>query len=225
MISRNKAFSPSYNKEHGLTLRFIMSVMLCSTIEEFERQVIYLFHIGNIIDLRTIDRSSLTNDFLLQKILDLSGDKKYITKKDLREITGLHDRSTFNKYFAEHLINCGLSKNRGFTLLETFQVLEFWQGDDKWGRMEAFTKRELAERFMDDRYDNLEFEITNDIIASENYLHHDYIKPADAKKFTTSVLKEDVKALELLNEEEFDIDYLGFFFFIFLFNYLEIKAI
>jgi len=175
--------------------------------------------------LTTIDSSSLTNDYLLQKIFDLAGDKKYITKKDLREITGLLDKGTFNKYFDEHLVKCGLSKNRGFTLLETFHVLEFWQGDDKWGRMEAFTKKELAEQFMGDRYDNLEFEMTNEIIASDNYLHHDYIKPADAKTFTKNVLKKDEKALELLYEEEFGLDYLGFFFFIFLFNYLEIKSI
>ncbi|MFD2890871.1 hypothetical protein ACFS5J_02465 [Flavobacterium chuncheonense] len=148
----NKIFVPSYNKEKGLTLGFVLSVLFCSKIKNFERKIVYIFYIGNFIDLRTIERDSSLNEFLLAKIFELSGDRKYIKRKDIRELKGLTDRTTFNKYFA----NLGLEKKRSFTLFELYTILEFWQGKEgNWGRMKSFTKKELTVRFTNSNYDFL----------------------------------------------------------------------
>lgn len=76
-------------------------------------------------------------------------------------MTGLEDRSTFNKYFNEVLRENGLEKRRKFTLPELFIIFEFWQEDDKWGRMKAFSKKELTEKFTGNNYSELELIMTN----------------------------------------------------------------
>jgi hypothetical protein len=205
----NKIFQPYHVKaSKGLNLGFILSVLFCSKIENIERQLIYIFYIGNIIphEFLKYQREKLNKEFLLKLIFALSGEKKCIPKKDLRFSTKLEDKGTFNKYFGAHIKKLGLSKNKSFTLYETFKILEFWQGDDKWGRMEAFSKGELAERFMHGNYNALEEIMIDEVFKYDEYAHHNYIKPADAKKLFNLVV--DSESLALLYEEEFDVDCL-----------------
>lgn len=212
----NKLLNPYYVKaNNNVSAAFILSVLFCSKIESFERNVIYIFYMCNIIphDLLKYDREKLDKAFLLQLIFEHSANKKFVPKKDLRALTGLEDKSTFNKYFDEHLNNLGLSVNRAFTLKETYAILQFWQGDDKWGRMEAFSKGELAKRFMNGNYAELEKQMVDNILDYNNYYHHDYIKPADAKKFINNVLDKD--SISTIYEEDFSADYLSFFFIVF----------
>jgi hypothetical protein len=214
----HKIFEPYYIKANNrVTVGFILSLLFCSKIKSIERKIIYFFYICNVIpnDVLKYEREKLNKESLLQLIFELTYNKKYIKKKDLRLLTKLEDRGTFNKYFDEHLTQLGLKKNTSFTLYETFKILQFWQGDDKWGRMEAFSKRELAKHFMNDKYDELELKMTEDILAIEVYKHHDFIKPADAKKFFNKVLHKE--SLQLLYEEEYNTDYLYFFFLLYLF--------
>jgi len=222
MEIENTILSPTYNREKGLTLGFVLSVLFCSKIEEVDRQVIYLFHVGRILDLRKIGKDELTHKFLLQKIFDVTRDKKLVKKQDLRMLTKF-SKPTFNKYFDKHLESLGLSMSRSFSLSETFKILQFWQGEDKWGRMKAFTKIELAERFTNKSYDNLELEITHTIIDFNYYSGHDYIKPADAKQFAKDFFKEDKESLEQFYEEEFNSDYLTFFSILLLLNSFDVK--
>lgn len=209
-------FNPVYNKQNELSLGFILSVLFCSKIEDPAKQIIYLFYIGNIIphDFLKHEREKIDKEFLLKLIFELSANKKIISKQDLRVLTNLKIKDTFNKYFGEHINKCGLSKNRVYTLSETFQILKFWQGDDKWGRMKAYAKGELANRFMDGNYENLELEMTSSIFEYDYYNHHDYVKPADYKKFINKVLNKE--SLELIYEEDFNTDYLTFFFYLHL---------
>ncbi|WP_417873983.1 hypothetical protein [Xanthomarina gelatinilytica] len=209
-------FNPYYNKRNGVKLGFILSAFFCSRIDEIERKIIYIFYIANIIPHEFLKnkRAKIDKEFLLKLIFELSNNKKYISKKDLRALTGLEEKKTFNKYFDVHLDKLGLSNNRAFTLSETFKILQFWQGDDKWGRMEAFSKGELANRFMNGNYDDLEIKMTDEVLNYAIYSHHDFIKPADAKKFINKVLDKDT--LELLYEEEFSLDYLSYFFIIYI---------
>ena len=168
------------------------------------------------------DYRKLDKEFLLKLIFELSAEKKIIPKKDLRFLTTLEDKGTFNKYFGEHINRLGLSRNKLFTLYETFQILKFWQGDDKWGRMAAFSKGELANRFMEGNYDELELKMTDKVFNYDEYRHHDFIKPADAKRFINEVL--DKESLELIYEEEFDVDYLTYFFIMyFLYSFRSKK--
>lgn len=212
-----RIFQPYYIKaSQKVNVGFILSVLFCSKIENIERQIIYIFYMCNIIPHEFLKnkREKLDKEFLLKLIFELSADKKFIPKKDLRTLTNLEDKGTFNKYFNEHLKKLGLSKNKSFTLSETFQILQFWQGDDKWGRMEAFSKGELANRFMNGNYDELELKMTDEVFNYDEYRHHDFIKPADTKRFINKVL--DKESLVLIYEEDFDVDYLYYFFIMYL---------
>ncbi len=217
MIFDEKIFQPYYIKaSNGVNAGFILSVLFCSKIESIERQIIYIFYMCNIIPHEFLKNKShkLNKEFLLKIIFELTANKKYIPKKDLRQLTGLEDKGTFNKYFGEHINNIGLSNNRAFTLSETFQILQFWQGDDKWGRMEAFSKGELANRFTNGNYDELELKMTDEVFNYDEYRHHDFIKPADTKRFINKVL--DKESLVLIYEDDFDVDYLCYFFIMYL---------
>lgn len=221
----DRIFQPYYIKaNNGVNVGFILSVLICSKIEALERQIIYIFYMCNIIPHEFLKnkREKLDKEFLLKLIFELSAEKKIIPKKDLRFLTTLEDKGTFNKYFGEHINRLGLSRNKLFTLYETFQILKFWQGDDKWGRMAAFSKGELANRFMEGNYDELELKMTDKVFNYDEYRHHDFIKPADAKRFINEVL--DKESLELIYEEEFDVDYLTYFFIMyFLYSFRSKK--
>ena len=226
MMFDDRIFQPYYIKaSKGVNAGFILSVLFCSKIESIERQIIYIFYMCNIIPHEFLKHKSdkLNKEFLLKIIFELTANKKYIPKKDLRQLTGLEDKGTFNKYFGEHISNIGLSNNRAFTLSETYQILQFWQGDDKWGRMEAFSKGELANRFTNGNYDELEIEMTNEIFAYDDYNHHDYIKPADTKKFINRVL--DKESLNTVYDKDFNVDYLYYFFLMYLLYAFKIKNI
>ncbi|XLS29866.1 hypothetical protein ACJD0Z_03350 [Flavobacteriaceae bacterium M23B6Z8] len=212
-----KIWQPYYLKARNeLTIGFILSVFFCSKIKSTERKILYIFYIGNLIPHEFLKehREIIDKVFLVNLLCKLSGDKKYIKKEDIRRLTGLEDKTTFNKYFGERLLQLGISKNKRFTLLEFFKILRFWQGDDKWGRMQAFTKGELAKKFTSGNYDELELQMTNAIFTPNFYRHHDFIKPADAKKFLNDIL--DTESLQISYDEIFEIDDLVFFFLVYL---------
>ena len=214
MSKLDNILNPFYAKKNGITLGFILSYLFCS--DNFNKpisKVIYFMHIANFIDLKKINKSEITNEYLLKIIFNYTKNKKLIQKSELREATGLTSRDTFNKYFGEHLISCDLENKRIFTLSETFEILQFWQDDDKWGRLKAFTKKELAFDYLKSSYDDLELKMTNEMFDYDYYKNHDLIKPADAKKF---ILKygDDIAISKI--KDDVDGDYLDFFFHIFL---------
>jgi len=51
---------------------------------------------------------------------------------------------TFNERFASYLKEHKLVGRISFTLLETYKILEYWQGEGKWGRLRAAKKEILA---------------------------------------------------------------------------------
>ncbi len=180
-----KIFDPAKNQKKGMNLWFFLTVMLSSNI----RTIIYVFHVCHLIDLRSIDQSELTEEYLLQSILKLCGDEKIIKKGHLREITGLN-KDTFNDYFDDHLKEIDLYNRRIFTIKETYQILNFWQGDHQWERMEAYTKGELAKHFTQSNYENLAIDmIDNSIFTEQEYQSRHYIKPADVKKFIVNSIE------------------------------------
>ena len=89
--------------------------------------------------------------------------------------------------------------------------------------MEAFSKGELANRFTSGNYDELEIEMTNEIFAYDDYHHHDYIKPADTKKFINRVL--DKESLNIVYDKDFNVDYLYYFFLMYLLYAFKTKNI
>ena len=204
-----------------------MHVFFCSKVKEPEEKLIYLFYVAGIITHYELkyERNKLTKQYLLQKIFNLSNNKKYLTKAELRKLTGLEIKDTFNKYFNEHLKENNLYKKRKFTLQELFIIFEFWQEDDKWNRMKAFSKKELARKYTNNNYDELELIMTDNILDIDHYKNHDYIKPGDKKKLNNVVKdileSKGVTNSEILYKNEFDIHYLYFFLLIIIFERLQ----
>ncbi len=223
MLIEKQFTNPYYNRINGLNLGFISHVFLTSKIKKSENKLIYLFYVANIIEHDTLKyhRDKLTKQYLLQKIFDLSPNKKHLTKKELRKLVGLEDRGTFNKYFGEHLKANNLENKRAFTLKEIFIILEFWQGDEKWGRMRAYRKSELAKLFMNNSYDELEFEMTNSILDFEHYQNHDFIKPGDKKIFENILINKSHSEFKILFNQDFNINYLYFFLIVVLMDNLQ----
>ena len=127
MITEKQFTNPYYIKTNGLSLGFLVHVFLTSKIEEPERKLIYLFYVAGIITHYELkyERNKLTKQYLLQKIFNLSNNKKYLTKIELRKLVGLEDRGTFNKYFSKHLKANDLHNKRAFTLKELFIIFKF----------------------------------------------------------------------------------------------------
>lgn len=227
MNSIEKIFSPAENRRN-MCLFFFIAVMFCSNIKCFRKKVIYIFHILGIIDLRKIEKpiKDITEDYLLECIFNTFGDKKIIKKKTLRELTLLKDRETFNKYFKDHLHKNDLIGNKAFTIREVYGILQFWQGDDKWIRMESFSKGELADLFTNGKYEDLEMKMTNHsilILSKEEYFKKNYIKPATAKKFIEIMFKDHPSEKDKFYKDNFGIHYLkAVFYFFFIYKYLQI---
>ena len=146
MLTEKQLTNPFYNKANGLSLGFLVHVFFCSKVKEPEEKLIYLFYVAGIITHYELkyERNKLTKQYLLQKIFNLSNNKVYLTKIELRQLVGLEDRGTFNKYFSKHLKANNLEIKRAFTLQELFIIFEFWQEDDKWSRMKAFSKKLIS---------------------------------------------------------------------------------
>jgi len=228
MIQKN-IFNPYYNKANGISIGFILSVLLCSKIKEVEREIIYLFYIANIIphEYLKVNKEQINYEFLLKLIFKLSKNKKLVKLKDLRDITSLSAKETFDKHFNDFFIANKLENRRIFTFSETYKILKFWQGQDKIGRIEAYTKNELASRFFNGNYENLEIQFTNylnngtyDIkkFNRDYYSKNTYIRPAITIKFLHQILEES--SLVALEEDVFKKDYYLLFFFGLLFSTL-----
>ncbi|MFD2915831.1 hypothetical protein [Psychroserpens luteus] len=198
-----------------MALGFVISVIFCSNIEEFERQVIFIMYIANVIDYDAIkpNRDKLTKKFLLQRIFELSTNKKYVSKSELRQLVNMEDKGTFNKYYDYHLLKLGITTNKKFILYELYRILEINQGSHDWRRMAVYSKGELSNEFMNGNYDDLELEMTNKIFDFETYKNRDYILPADAHLFIKNKTSNEVNNVESADYEE---DQLSFFFYTFL---------
>lgn len=217
---------PLHNKRNGISLGYILSTM-CSSNNELEG-ISKILYIANIINYKTL-KSKPTPDFLLRKIFEVTKRKKKIKKGDLRKIIGLEITETSNKHLNPILIELDFMYNkngkprRTFTLEETYSILKSWQGDDKWGRMEAYSKGELTKLFTDDNYDDIVFEVTNGIRSFDNNKHNDYFSPGETKKLAPIFFKNDDKKHKEFLEDDFDSNYLIFMFHLFVFTSIKFK--
>lgn len=214
--SSSYIYSYSYNKAHGLTLGFVLSVFFCSKIENPLKRITYLFYMSNEISKNDLlfQKHKLTDKYFLNLIFKKSKNKCYISKNELREITGIKTRPTFNKYFGEFLKENGLFNKRKFTLYELYKILKYWQGDDKWIIMKAFTKKELSEKITSGNYEFLEEKINFTTKHSKIYKKHNYISPSTIK----SSLDDSDYSKAIDNEE---VNYVEFLYQISLYKQIE----
>ncbi|MFD2915833.1 hypothetical protein [Psychroserpens luteus] len=215
MATLEDIINPHYNKKRGMTVGFLISVIFCSERKDIEDQVIVIMYIANAIeyDLIKHNRDKLTKRFLLQRIFDLSANKKYVSKLELRQLVNMEDKGTFNKYYNKHLLELGLTTNKRFTLSELYKILEINQGSHDWNRLAVYSKRELANEYKNGNYEDLELEMTNKIFDFETYKNRDYILPADAHLFIKNKASKKDNNIDIADYEK---DQLSFFFYSFL---------
>ena len=68
---------------------------------------------------------------------------------------------------------------------------------NSWERLEAFTKRELADNFFEGKESELQFKMTNEILNPSNYKAHDYIRPAHVFRLRQKELGESFHFINL----------------------------
>jgi len=207
-------FKYSYNRDKGLRFGFLLQIMFCSNIRDLERRLIYILHVAKLIpdDLIKYHGDKLDRAFLLNFIFQKTQGRKIVPAATVRGLVTLEDRGTFSKYFKSRY-----EGRRKFTLLEVYEILKEWYGDDFIVVFDSLKKGDLANRFADANYERFEEQITNNGIVDINaYIKQDFIKP---KSLLTYI--EDVRGFNLediLSEDEELIEHFDIICFLFLFS-------
>ncbi len=189
-------------KDISKKIRFITIVLLslCNfRFKSFRRFLIFAFHNSGFINVRdfaSIDK--ITNERLVS-VLDLIFHYK-ITKKELYKITDC-SKNTFNKKLKDYLTEKNLNGRRKFSLEETYGIINEWQGEGKWGNMEAIKKEKLAKIYSNGNYKKIaeEFELK---FGKSFYKNNDKFSPKEVKELLKHIDEiESKKSKEILGEE------------------------
>ncbi|TQD40295.1 hypothetical protein [Haloflavibacter putidus] len=194
----------------------MQSCLVCSKLKSSVKTIVYIQYISNSIDRDKLInyRKEYSYEYLLNQIFVNSDDNRFIKKEYLRALTGLNDKSTFNKYFRTFLKKNNLEKRRKFSIREVYSIIKFWQGEGNFLRIEPFTKMELAKRFTKGNYEMLS---TNFFIDPTKYRHHDFLSPKMVKQNINEFIKVDCLEKEkFLEEEDLGMDYLKFCYMLFV---------
>lgn len=182
-MSTNLDFlKPSYQRENGVTLGFLIVTLFCSNFKEdkFDRSFVYVLHVLRLIDISILRSKyqNLNDTDLLQEIFFLSRNDKFVKLGHLRTITELHSKETFRKHFGEYFKKVGIEKRRSFTLEETYKILDDWNPEFKGDSMKALLKIQAAEQYTDGDYDELaELLIDSGVISEDEYRSLDKLPP------------------------------------------------
>lgn len=219
LLDLENSLKYSTQRAKGLNPLYIAGVLINHNFKSLEREIIYILHILNLIDLKDpkTKSSTLTSDDLLYYLFDVIGDEIKLKKNLLYKLTGL-TKDTFRGRFFEHLTSLGLEKYRSFTIQETYDILCFWQGDNNWGKMKAILKVELAAKFTNGSYEKLEelndsfFDFKADL-NNKGYKNFDKFSPKHYKDIKKKMSVE----VKLDNERnEFYLDSLLIIYLIFI---------
>ncbi|MBR9831357.1 hypothetical protein GYB57_04345 [bacterium] len=175
--------------EHGAPKWFYAACLLGYNFKNFKRFLIYIFHFSGYIDLRVKSSDQYSNEEIA-KLLELRFPIK-IERLFLYQLTGL-SKNTFKKHFGIYLQENDLVQKRKFTLLETYHLLNFWQGEGEWVRINAINKKTLADVLSSGDYKKLQEEFDL-YIGNENYKRID--------KFPPKVIRGFLEHIDILDSE------------------------
>ncbi|EAQ48419.1 hypothetical protein [Leeuwenhoekiella blandensis] len=179
-----------------LNYLFIIGCLIDFKFKSFRRFIIYLLHYGSLIDLRETPLDKLTDEDLLLHFENLF--PVPIPRKIICQCLGINSRTTFNKLFGKYLEENNLSGRRSFSLYETYQLLRFWQGEGKWGRLKATSKKRIATVLHNGNYERTAEELTGAL--GETY--------SSSNKFSPRQLKKVCDHLDLTEESADEIEAL-----------------
>ncbi|WP_405370999.1 hypothetical protein [Nonlabens sp. Asnod2-A12] len=130
-----------------------------------------------------------------------------------------------NKYFGSFFKDNGLSGRRNFTLLETYKILEFWQGEGNWGRLKAIKKKKIAGILHNKNYERTADEFKA-ALGSDSYKTN-LISPKNIKKVIAHIdLTEENQVEDLIGYKETKTQFLwafGILVLVFHLEQLELK--
>ena len=183
--------------ENGIPWLFLLSCLVSYNFKSFRRFMIYISHYGSIIDLWETPSKEIKNEELIIGFQPLFSER--IPKKLLCQITGLTSKTTFNEQFKTYFEANDLVGRKSFTLLETYRILEFWQGEGKWGRMQAAKKEMLADILHNGNYERTAKEFRG-ALGKEDY------KP---NLISPKKIKQVIEHIDLTEENQIE-DLMGY---------------
>ena len=99
---------------------------------------------------------------------------------------------------------------KSFTMLEAYKILEFWQGEGKWGRMQAAKKEMLADIIHNGNYERTAEEFRG-ALGKEGY-RPNLISPKKIKQLIEHIdLTEENQIEELMGYKELQTGLLWLF--------------
>ncbi len=157
-----------------------------------------MFHLFGYIDL-SVKPSEYFNKIKLVQIYQEHYPQK-IKKEELRGMFKLSNNS-FNKKFKNYLIEKGLINKKKYELVEAYELICYWFGEGSWGRLEGYSKQELANMLTNGNIKQLGVEF---ILYFENnekkYKNNDIIAPRDVRGFFNHLgfTKEELKEFKII---------------------------
>ncbi|PRP66265.1 hypothetical protein [Nonlabens agnitus] len=208
--------------ENGVPFWFVLMCLLNYNFKSFRRFLIYLLNAGSLIDLRERSSAQMTNEEIVVYFEPMLGSR--VPRPLIRDIIGVQSRTTFNKYFGDFIKENNLSKRNGFTLLEAYKLLEFWQGEGKWGRFKAAKKQKLANILHNKNYERTAEEFRGAVDLDE--YKPNLLSPKTIKNFIRHVdLTDDDKVEALIGYGEFKKSSLWAFGILMFYHSLNEKGI
>ena len=197
---------------------FIAACIISYNFKSFKRFMIYLSHYSSVINLWETPSREIKDEQIIAGFQPLFPDR--IPKKLLYQVTGLHSRTTFNERFGNYFKENDLVGRRTFTLLETYKILEYWQGEGKWGRLQAAKKEMLADVLHNKNYERTADEFK--MALGKNGYKPNLISPKKIKQLIKHIdLREENQIEDLMGYKEFQIGLLWMFGLVTLQQFFE----
>jgi len=187
---------------------FIAACIIGYNFKSFRRFMIYLSHYSSIFNLWETPSREIKDEQIIAGFQPLFPDR--VPKKLLYQVTGLHSRTTFNERFGNYFKENDLVGRRTFTLLETYKILEHWQGEGKWGRLQAAKKEMLADVLHNKNYERTADEFR--MALGKNGYKPNLISPKKIKQLIKHIdLTEENQIEDLMGYKEFQTGLLWVF--------------
>lgn len=198
---------------------FFVAVLCNYNFKSFKKFIIYLLHFSRVIDLRYKKSKDISNEEIIIFFEPIFSDR--IPKSLIRKLTNLKSGNTFNDKFGSYLYEHNLIGRRSFTLSETYGILNYWQGEGNWGRLNGAKKKMLADVLKNGNYERTALEFRG-AIGVDGY-QGNLISPKKIKALIKHIdLTEDEGITEeLIGYEEFQNKILWMFSILMIAHYLE----
>lgn len=230
-VQLEKALKYSSQRVNGINPLFLSSIFINSNFKSLNREIIYVLHILNLVNLKEVDSKDISTEELKYYMFDFIGNSIKIKKNFFYKLTGL-SRDTFKKYFNPYLKSLNLHLNeegkpkRTFTIEESYYILKYWQGDNNWCRWKYYSKQELANIFTKGNYEKLDQKMDS-FFTYEDEKHNNGYKNQDKyfpKHFKKLYNQEKIFSNIANVKSEIELNSLLIIYSIFIWDYYKTEV-